>query len=83
MFCKTTANLNKSKFALILHLVRCGEKVMNYGIERGVAGGATGVVGAITLFLTEENPEILRVTSCRGIPLRPPDLSCYTLVCVT
>jgi hypothetical protein len=33
-------------------------------------------------FLDEENPKILRVTSCRGVPPRQTDLSCYTLVCV-
>jgi hypothetical protein len=37
--------------------------MMNYGIGRGVAGGGTGLVAALTLFLAEENPEILRVTS--------------------
>jgi len=55
---------------------------MNYGIGRSVAGVGTRVVAALTLFLAEENPEILRVTSCRGVPPRQPDPSCYTLVCV-
>ena len=55
---------------------------MNYGIGRGVAGGGSGLVAALTLFLAEENHEILRVTSCRNVPPRQPDLNCYTLVCV-
>ena len=56
---------------------------MNYGVGRGVAGGGTGLVAALTLFLAEKTPEILRVTSGRGVPPRQPDLSCYTLVCVS
>jgi len=46
---------------------------MNYGIGRGVAGGGTGLVAALTLFLAEANPEILRVTSvskCVTVSLR-------------
>jgi len=46
---------------------------MNYCIRRGVAGGGTGLVAALTLFLAEENPEILRVTSgsmCVTVSLR-------------
>ena len=55
---------------------------MNYGIGRGVAGGFTGVVSALTLFLAQENPEILRATSCPGVPPRQPVRSSYILVWV-
>lgn len=41
----------------------CDEETMNCRIERGLAGGGTGLVAAVIFFLPEENPEIPGITS--------------------